>query len=84
MWTSRIIYLDLAEIFLWLENLDYRIRQTIEDQIDRLRPIDDEEWVNLSNEEKKAFIDHLKEADRFEPKDLSFDEIRRKRKNNKD
>ena len=80
---SKKYSLEPAEIFIWLKNLDERIRQTIEDQIDRLRPVDDDEWLNMSEKEKDEFIAHLNEADRYESKNLTIEDIKKMRRERK-
>lgn len=45
--------IDKRELFIWLKNLEAKLHQTIE-QPPRIFPeVDDEEWVEMTEEEKK-------------------------------
>lgn len=67
--------IDKRELFIWLKNLEAKLHQTIEQPPGLFPEVDDEEWVEMTEDEKIDFINHLKKADEFESETFSIDEL---------
>lgn len=80
---SKKYNIELLELFLWFKNLEIKLHQTIEQPAGLFPSIDDEEWTSMSEEEKKAFVLHLKEADKFESKTLTINDLKKIRREKK-
>lgn len=70
--------IEIEELFFWLKNLELKLHQTIEQFIGLFPPVDDEEWLNMTQEEKNDFIHHLKKGDELEPTTMTFEELDRR------
>ena len=57
--------INLSELFLWVKNLESKLHETIEQPSGMFPEVDDEEWLEMTEEEKKEFIGHLTKAEEF-------------------
>lgn len=71
--------IDESELFIWFKNLESILHETIEQPSGMFPEVDDAEWVNLSEEEKKDFINHLLKGDEYETESFTIEELEKQR-----
>ena len=57
--------IDISELFRWFKNLESKLHETIVQPAGMFPEVDDEEWLEMTEEEKKEFINHLTKAEEF-------------------
>ena len=72
--------IDKRELFIWLKNLESKLHQTIEQPAELFPEVDDEKWVEMTDEEKNDFINHLRKANEFESETFTVDDLKKLKK----
>ena len=60
-------------------DLESRLHETIEQPDDLIPEVDDEEWVNLTKEEKDDFLDHLSKGNAYETESFTIERLEKRR-----
>ena len=58
--------ISVPDLFLWLKDLEVHINQTLSSSQGNFPQVSDQEWLDLSDDDKDAFVRHLKDSDTFE------------------
>ena len=83
---SKKYNIEITELYSWLKSVEININQILSMPSGVFLPVDDEEWLNMTEKERVEFFDHLKEGLKFESKTLTIedlDEMIEKRKQKK-
>ena len=81
---SKKYNIEVSELYSWLKSIEININHTLSTPSEIFSPVDDEEWLNMSEKERLDFFMHLEKGLQFESTPITLDDLkimREKRKN---
>lgn len=80
---SKKYNIEVTELFLWLKNVEININQTLSTPSDIFPPVDDEEWLNMTEKERIDFFNHLEKGLEFESETFTLEDLKKMKENRK-
>lgn len=78
---SKKYNIDVSQLFLWLKSVEVSINQTLNSSSDIFPPVDDEEWLNMTTEERNEFFNDLEEGLKFKSETYTLDDLKKMKEN---
>lgn len=80
---SKKYNIEISELYSWLKSIEININQTLSDPSGIFPPVDDEEWLNMTEKERLDFFDHLEKGLQFESTPITLEDLKKMRENRK-
>lgn len=80
---SKKYNIEVVELYSWLKSIEITINQTLSALEGIFPPVDDEEWLNMTKNERLEFFEHLEKGFQFESTSITLDGLKKMRENRK-
>lgn len=80
---SKKYNIEVSQLFLWLKSVEVSINQTLNSSSDIFPQVNDEEWLNMSIEERNEFINDLEEGLKFKSETYTLDDLKKMKEKRK-
>ena len=74
---------EITELYALLKSIEININQTLNTHSEIFPPVDDQEWVNMSEKERLDFYDHLEKDLKHESTPITLDNFKKMREDRK-
>lgn len=72
---SKKYNIEITELYSWLKSVEININQILSLPSGVFPPVDDEEWLNMTEKERVEFFDHLKAGLKYKTKTFTIDDL---------
>lgn len=80
---SKKYNIEVSELYSWLKSIEININQTLSNPSGIFPQVDDEEWLNMSEDERLDFFKHLEKGLQFESAPISLEDLKKMREKRK-
>lgn len=80
---SKKYNIELAELYSMLKSVEINISQTLSTPSGIFPPVDDQEWINMTEKERLDFFNHLEKGLQYESTPITLESLKKMRDDKK-